>query len=135
MRKKGEKTGSLPYAELDLMRSLWKLGKPSSASQIYRVINEFRPCTKPMVYILADRLEAKGFVRIEQVEDPVNYKQITALVSEEDYAFSEASGLVDRLFHGSWKKLVANVAESRKLTEEDIAEIEDILKTRKGSEK
>ncbi|MBQ7475198.1 MAG: BlaI/MecI/CopY family transcriptional regulator [Clostridia bacterium] len=135
MKKKNEKTGSLPAAELDLMRALWELGGPSSATQIHRVLNRMRPCTKPMVYILADRLAAKGFVSIEQVEEPVSYKRITPLVAEEDYAFSETSSLVDKLFHGSWKSLVANIAGSDELTEEDVAEINSILKARKDGQK
>ena len=135
MKQKAKAPESLPAAELDLMRALWELGEPSSATQIHRVLGKYRSCTKPMVYILADRLAAKGFVSVKQVDEPVTYKQITPLVSEEDYAFSETSGLVDRLFHGSWKKLVVSIADSEELTEEDIAEIEAILRSRKESEK
>ena len=133
MKQKAKSRESLPAAELDLMRALWELGGPSSATQIHRVLSKYRTCTKPMVYILADRLAAKGFVSVEQVDEPVVYKQITPLVAEKDYAFSEASGLVDRLFHGSWKKLVVNIADSDELTDEDIAEIENILKARKDA--
>ena len=135
MKTKKPVAESLPAAELDLMRALWELGGPSSATQIHRVMSEYRPCTKPMVYILADRLAAKGFVSVKQVDEPVTYKQIAPLVAEDDYALSEASGLVERLFHGSWKKLVVNIAGSEELSDEDIAEIEGILKARKDAAK
>ena len=135
VRRKSENNASLSPAEFDLMRALWELGGPSSATQIHRVLNRYRPCTKPMVYILADKLASKGFVSIEQVDEPVTYKQITALVAENDYAISETSGLVDRLFSGSWKRLVLNIAETDNLSREDIAELEDILRSKKRSEK
>ena len=132
MKKKPE---TLPGAELDVMWALWELGAPSSAAQIHSVMTKFRPCTKPAVHILAERLAAKGFVLVEQVNDPVPYKRITPLVTEDEYASSEATGLVEKLFHGSWKRLVANVTDREDVTDEDIAEIEQILRGRKGAKK
>ena len=132
MKKKPE---TLPGAELDVMRALWELGAPSSAAQIHSVMTKYRPCTKPAVHILADRLAAKGFVLVEQLSEPVPYKRITPLVTEDEYASSEASGLVEKLFHGSWKRLVVNIADREDVTEEDLAEIERFLREKMEASK
>ncbi len=132
MKKRPE---TLPGAELDVMRALWELGEPSSAAQIHGVMTKYRPCTKPAVHILADRLAAKGFLPIEQVNEPVPYKRITPLVTEEEYAAAETSGLIDKLFHGSWKRLVVNITDRADVTDEDIAEIERMLKEKKEASK
>ena len=121
-------TSSLPGAELDVMKILWELGEPSVISTIHSSLQTRRKCTAPAVHILVDRLEEKGFVRVDRIEKPVPYKLVTALVSEDEYCSGAATGLIENLFHGSWKRLIANLAESGEIKESDIKEIEKILK-------
>lgn len=129
MTKRYKKSNiSLPSAELDVMKTLWKLGEPSTVPAIHRGVLERRKCTAPAVHILVDRLEEKGFVKVDRIETPVAYKLVTALVTEAEYCSGAATGLIENLFHGSWKRLIANLAESGEIKESDIKEIEKILK-------
>lgn len=124
-----EKQGktALPDAELDVMRALWAIGEPCVVGDIHREMQKERKCTKPAVHILVDRLEQKGYVKVERIEKPVAYKLVTPLVGEAEYASDAAKGLIGRLFHGSWKGLIANLADSGEIGAEDIAEIERII--------
>ena len=129
MTKRNKKNNmSLPSAELDVMKTLWELGEPSVISSIHNSLQKRRKCTAPAVHILVDRLEEKGFVKVDRIETPVAYKLVTALVTEEEYCSGAATGLIENLFHGSWKRLIANLAESGEIKESDIKEIEKILK-------
>lgn len=117
----------LPDAELDVMRALWALGEPSVVGDIHREMQKERKCTKPAVHILVDRLEQKGFVKVERIEKPVAYKLVTALVEEKQYVTEQARGMIGRLFHGSWQSLIANLADCGEIGADDIAEIEEII--------
>ena len=66
-------------------------------------------------------------MKVERIEKPVAYKLVTPLVGEAEYASDAAKGLIGRLFHGSWKGLIANLADSGEIGAEDIAEIERII--------
>ena len=52
----------------------------------------------------------------------------TPLIAREDYIGGESRRLVDRLFGGRAVSLVAHLAESEALTDDDLAEIEALLK-------
>ncbi len=121
------KIASIPDAELDVMRAIWSIGEPTVVGEIHRVMQKERKCTKPAVHILVDRLEQKGFLKIERVEKPVAYKLVTPLVSEKEYAAQAARGLIGRLFHGSWEKLIASLADSGEIGASDVGQIEKIL--------
>ena len=124
---KKREIAALPDAELDVMRALWAIGEPCVVGDIHREMQKDRKCTKPAVHILVDRLEQKGFVKVERIEKPVAYKLVTALVGEADYATDAARGLIGRLFHGSWKGLIASLADSGDISAADLAEIERII--------
>ena len=121
---------SLPDAELDVMRVLWERGEPSLVSDIHADLQERRPCTKPAVHILLDRLAQKNFVRIDVFEKPVNYKLITPLVTEEEYCSAASEGFINKLFHGSWKHLIANLVDSGEISSADIEEITAIINSK-----
>ena len=118
---------TLPDAELDVMRVLWERGEPSLVSDIHADLQERRPCTKPAVHILLDRLAQKGFVRIDVIERPISYKQITALVSEEEYCSAASEHLINKLYHGSWKHFIASLVDNGEITSADIDEITAII--------
>ena len=131
-----EKTNhsQLPDAELDIMLILWRRGKPSLVSDIHRELQEKRPCTKPAVHILLDRLAAKGYVRVETVDAPVPYKLATPLVSEEEYCSAASESFISKLFHGSWQGLIANLVDAGKITDADLEEISEIVNRRGKSD-
>ena len=117
-------TAQLPDAELDIMQILWQHSEPTAAAEIYRDLQGIRPCTKPAVYILIDRLAAKNFV---SVDTPGGVKTVSALVSEQEYGTFASENFVSKICRGSWKRLIANLVDAGQLSEKDLDEIAAIL--------
>ena len=71
------------------------------------------------------RLLAKNIIGHEEDGRRYLYRP---LVARSDYVEGESRRLMDRLFGGKLTPLVAHLAERDALTNEDIAEIEALLK-------
>lgn len=120
-------TTKIPDAELDIMLFLWKHGKPAKIIDIYNGLREIRPCSKPAIHTLIERLSVKGFVKIDTVDAPSPYKLITPLVAEKDYRAFESENFLDKMCRGSWKTLIATLVDTGKITSDDIDEISKLL--------
>ncbi len=117
----------IPEAELDIMLILWKADVPSRVIDIFNGLKDTRPCSKPAIHTLLERLEKRGFVRQDTVDAPTPYKLITPLISEEDYRATESNAFVDKLCRGSWKTLIATLVDTGRITGEDMDEIAKLL--------
>ncbi len=122
----------IPDAELDIMLVLWKRARPMKIIEIFEDMQQIRPCTKTTIHSLLERLCDAGFVKIDFSEDRRAYKIITPLVSEEEYRAAESENFVNRLCRGRWQTLMASLMDSGAIGEEDLAEMEAILKHKKG---
>ena len=129
------KIPQLPDAELDIMTALWENGKPMMVSEIHSAIQRKRKCTKPAVHSLVDRLAQKGFVDIKVIEKPIAYKLISPAVTRSEYGREATNGFVKKVFGGSWKHLIAGLAESGSLSESEMRELADILNRKAGGSK
>lgn len=118
-------------AELDVLEELWKAA-PAAASDIAERLGKKKSWSAQTVKTLLARLVEKGAVRFEQ--DGRRYLYCPA-ISREQYARKEARWFVDRLFDGRTAPLVANLAGSGKVSREDIAELEALLKELKRERK
>ena len=121
----------IPEAELDIMLILWKASGPSRVIDIYNGLRSIRPCSKPAIHTLLDRLEKRGFVQQETVDAPTPYKVITPKVTEAEYRAAESNTFLDKLCRGSWKTLIATLADTGRITSEDIDEITQLLESKK----
>lgn len=129
----------IPDAELDIMLILWKSGDALRVSEIHNALKDIRPCSKPAIHTLIERLSDRGFVKIETVDASTPYKLITPLVMENDYRAAESENFVDKLCRGSWKTLIATLVDTGKISRDDIDEITELIKNHdegasKGSE-
>ena len=79
----------------------------------------------PTVKTLLSRLVTKGAVATETDGRRFLY---TPLLERDDYLGGESRRLVDRLFGGRAAPLFAQLAEAEALSDDDIAEIERLLK-------
>ncbi len=121
----------IPDAELDVMLILWQSDTPLKIIDIYNGLRTVRPCSKPAIHTLLDRLAEKDFVRLDTVDAPTPYKLITPLVSEEDYRAAESDNFLAKLCRGSWKTLIATLVDTGKITEGDLDEISELLNQKK----
>ncbi|MFA9200360.1 MAG: BlaI/MecI/CopY family transcriptional regulator [Cypionkella sp.] len=111
-------------AEHAVMEALWERS-PATAVEVCEAVCASRDWSMPTVKTLLSRLVAKGAVATEPDGRRFLY---TPLVERADYVGSESKRLVERLFGGRAAPLFAHLAESEALTEQDLAEIEALLK-------
>ncbi|NCP18703.1 MAG: CopY family transcriptional repressor [Erythrobacter sp.] len=118
---KGERISDAEHA---VMEVLWDR-HPLSATDVCDEICEARGWSMPTVKTLLARLVSKGALATEPDGRKFLY---SPLIERADYVGGESQRLVDRLFGGRAASLFAHLAESESLTEEDLGEIERLLK-------
>lgn len=111
-------------SELEVMRVLWEAGDALPITELRQALHERRGWEATTVKTLVQRLVAKGV--LEQEKRKVFYYR--PLVSESEYSDWALNGMVQRLFRGSAKALVATLVQSEGLSDEDIAELRDYFK-------
>ena len=123
-------------AEHEVMEVLWR-DSPLTAIQVAERVaksrastaNSDRQWSTRTVKTLLSRLLAKGALVHEEQGRRYLYRPA---VVREDYVAQESHRLLDRLFEGRITPLVAHLAERQVLSEQDIAEIEALLKALKS---
>jgi BlaI family transcriptional regulator, penicillinase repressor len=111
-------------AEHAVMEVLWD-ESPLTAQEVAERVPADRDWSVNTVKTLLGRLLGKEVIAHE--EDGRRYRY-RPLVEREDYVGVESKRLIDRLFGGKLTPLVAHMAQQDALTDQDIAEIEALLK-------
>jgi predicted transcriptional regulator len=125
MTESGDDPGErISEAEYAVMEALWEQS-PLTATEVSDKVARLRGWSLPTVKTLLSRLVAKKAVATEP--DGRRYLY-TPTIERTDYVGSESRRLVDRLFGGRAAPLVAHLVEAEALTEDDIAEIEKLIR-------
>jgi predicted transcriptional regulator len=111
-------------AEHAVMEALWERA-PLTATEVADFVGEERGWTLPTVKTLLSRLVTKQAVATAPDGRRFLYRP---LLERADYVGGESRRLVDRLFGGRAAPLIAHLAENEALSDQDIAEIEALLK-------
>jgi BlaI family transcriptional regulator, penicillinase repressor len=114
--------------ELEILQILWDAG-PLALSQLCEKIRAQRPVATTTVATMLTVMLKKQLVRRARVARGSLW---SARLSRKSTANGMLSGLLDRLFHGSAKTLVAHLIEDGRLTAGQRREILDLLRTGKG---
>jgi len=120
MNKLAEKISD---SELEVMRVLWSADRALPVVEIRRAICEKTGWEGSTAKTLLYRLQSKGVVA--QEKRGVYYYR--PLITEAEYNESTTQRLIDRLYKGSAKNLVASLVSARKLSAKDLAELEAVL--------
>ena len=116
-------------AELEVMEALWAGAQALTATDIAERIAPERGWSLATVKTMLSRLAAKGAVTYREEGRRYLY---SAAVVRDSYVGRESRRFVDQLFGGRVSPLVARLASEDALDEDDIAEIEAILKELKS---
>lgn len=111
-------------AEYAVMEVLWDRGT-TSAADVCDAVCKTRDWSLATVKTLLSRLVAKNAIAAEP--DGRRYLY-SPLIKRSEYVGGESRRLVDRLFGGSASSLFAHLAEQEALTEDDLKDIEALLK-------
>jgi BlaI family transcriptional regulator, penicillinase repressor len=123
------KTGErISDAELAIMEVLWE-ESPLTATDVSGRVAARRDWSLATVKNLLSRLVAKQAIGHHLDGRRFLY---TPLVERDAYVAGESRRLVDRFFGGKLMPLVAHLAEQEKLSKDEIAEIERLLREMKS---
>jgi predicted transcriptional regulator len=113
-------------AEHAVMEALWdRSGAEASAQDIFESVGGARDWSLATVKTLLSRLVQKQAVTTRPDGRRFLY---SPLIARADYVGGESRRLVDKLFGGRAASLVAHLAETEALTEDDLSDIEALLK-------
>ena len=121
------KQPKISEAEMQLVQLLWD-ESPLGATEIADRAPADRGWTITTVKTMLARLVAKGALKAEPQGRKYLYSPV---VARQDVAADQARGLIDRLFGGRVSPLVAQLAERKQLSDQDIAELEKIVRSLK----
>ena len=120
---------NISAAEWEVLKVVWKKS-PCSAHEVVAALAPSKTWTMATIKTLLNRLHSKGALRFEKVGKSYLYHPA---ITEDQLRAAETDSFVDRVFDGSLSPIIAHFARSRKLSEQDLDELERILK--KGRKK
>lgn len=110
--------------ELEILKVLWQSGNGMTITEIRKILTANTNWEASTIKTLVRRLCEKGAVNAEKRE--VFY--YTPAVSEQEYNDYATQQMIDRLYGGSAKNLVASIVGAGKLTDSDIEELRTLFK-------
>lgn len=111
-------------SEVEIMRVLWKAGCELPIADIRKSLKISSDWEDSTIKTLLRRLCEKSVV--SAVKKEVFYYK--PLISETEYNEYTTQNLIDRLYSGSAKNLVASLLGSKKLNKNDIEELRILFK-------
>lgn len=109
-------------SELELMKIIWANGGRIKYADIMEALAEMgNTWQKNTVITLLSRLADKGMLKTSKIGRRNEY---IALVSEPDYQSTQARSLLNKLYAGDAKGLVATLIQGEMLSEEDYQELQ-----------
>ncbi len=123
-------------SELEILKLLWRENRRMTMPEIRKELEITTGWQAPTIKTLLYRLCDKGAVKAEKRSTPVKRDSYCyfAIVSEKDYNSYAANSLINRLFDGSAKNLVASLIDGNKLNDNDINELRSMFKVEGGRE-
>ena len=114
-------TPQISDSELELMKIVWSAGGTALYAQIMEALaGAGRTWQKNTVITLLSRLVEKGFLKTGKIGRRNEY---TAVVSEADYQAAQTQALVNKLYEGSARDLVAALIRREALSAQDFQEL------------
>lgn len=118
----------LSGAEWNLMESLWEYS-PKVGSQIVTDMAARTGWSRSTTLTMLRRMTAKGLIACE---DSGQMKTYAPLIEREEAARKETESFLNRVYNGSISLLVSGFVERQKLTEQEIAELRQLLEKAEG---
>ena len=122
MRK--DLAGKISDSELEVMKLLWRAGASLSITEIREQLQQAKGWEPATIKTLVSRLVSKGAVRQEKR----NVYYYSPLISEQEYNGWATDNLINRLYNGSARDLVAALVHSDGLTKDDIEELRQMFR-------
>ena len=111
-------------AELEIMLTIWAAGEPVGSAYVHGRLKGSRDWALPAVITALNRLMEKGFLACEKQGRNNRYRP---LISEQAYKAAEGRSVIDRLYGGSFKGMVAALCDGKSIGDKELAELRQYL--------
>jgi len=119
----------LPDAEFDVMKIVWSNDPPITTNIIMEQLGKEKKWKAQTVISLMLRLVERGFLRTEKKGKERIY---FPMISKEDYLKFETGNFIKQYHNNSFLNLVNTLYDGNTLTDEDIDELLQWIKKRRG---
>ena len=116
--------GKISDSELEVMKVLWQAEGPIPVTEIRETLQKSRGWEATTVKTLVARLVSKGVVRQEKR----NVYYYSPLISEREYNGWATRDLIERIYSGSARDLIAALVRSESLSAADIEELREMFR-------
>jgi BlaI family penicillinase repressor len=116
----------LGRVQLLIMQTLWKLGR-ATAREITDALNEVEPIAHSTVQTLLRSLEEKGSITHEVAGRTFVF---VPLVQEDKYKRNATRDLLERVFGGDVRSLVAHLLQNEKVSRKELDDIRRLIERR-----
>src|SRR5262245_57620677 len=121
-------TPRISIAEWEVMNAIWS-GHAATSVEIFAALPEGHGWKQKTVNTFLARLVDKGVLVVDRSAKPHRYKPV---YRREECVAEEGESFLQRVFQGATGSLVLHFAKRGDLTDEEIRELEKLLKARKG---
>ena len=111
-------------AEAEVMKVLWEAEKELPIAEIRKTLSKTSEWEDSTIKTLVRRLCKKSVIKSTKRE-VLYYK---AMVSEDEYNDYITKDVIDRLYSGSARNLVASLIDNKRLDDSDIEELRNFFK-------
>jgi BlaI family penicillinase repressor len=118
-----KKTNEISEAELELMKILWRNGKPMNARKVHGALAD-KEWTYSTVSTLFGRLVEKGAVTYEKRG---RFYYYSPTVGEEGYKQARTKSFIASLYNGSVKNLAVSLFKTGDMSADDVEEIKKMF--------
>jgi predicted transcriptional regulator len=120
----GRRRSSVPTeAELEILQVLWSRG-PSTVRQVHEVLSEGRSTACTTTLKLMQIMVEKGLLTRDQDVRPQIYRP---RLSQDRTERQFVGNLMDRLFHGSARRLVLQALREKDVAHDELERVERML--------
>lgn len=114
-------------AEWVLLDLLWTHGT-LTITQMVELLSSTKGWSKHAIISFLNKMEKKGLV---SYDTDGRAKLYTATIDRSETIVSESVSFLDKVFHGNMGVMVSNLVDNKKLSNEEIDELMDILSQKK----
>jgi len=119
----GKIAGKITGSELEVMKLLWCAEEALPLTEIRETLQRSKGWEPATIKTLLARLVSKGVV----CQEKRNVYYYFPLIGEKEYNTWATGDLIDRLYNGSARNLVAALVHSDGLTKEDLEELQNMF--------
>jgi predicted transcriptional regulator len=117
-------SATLTPQELELMKIVWQKGQVT-VRDVYETLLEHRKIAYTTVMTMMRVLEKKGYVKTQRVNRAYVYRPARP---QRQVVRSMVREFVDRVFNGSAQPLLVHLVEDRRLSPEELEELERLIR-------